>query len=99
MLGTPVAVQRGVRNAGGGNTGAALLAVSETGHLAYIPAINFSPAATSALLDVNGRLEPLRLSMRVPRISPVALQIASHEGGAVWIYQGLTNGVPRKLTL
>jgi Tol biopolymer transport system component len=100
VRGTPVAVLHGVRGTAGMNTGAAYFAVSDTGHLAYIPVSATASTGTAALVDTDGRLERSPLTVGQARISPDGSQVVATAEGAVWIYAGLTtNTAPRKLTL
>jgi Tol biopolymer transport system component len=91
VLGTPLPVVQGVREA---FSGAGLLSVSDSGALIYVP----GPTAASVLMDIalsdrNGSEDRLKLqprSYQTPRVSPDGKRIAfGIEDGAeanIWIY-------------
>jgi serine/threonine-protein kinase len=104
VTGEPVAVLSGVRAR---TAGGAQYSVSRTGTLAYLP----GPAAVSdaqqdlALIDRNGRVEPLKWpsgAYETPRVSPNGKQIVVSSVGAkeatVWIYDLSGASSPRRLT-
>jgi len=103
-----VVVIEGVWRAAAGQTGAAHLAVADTGALAFIPGGPGGAAVrtTLAIIDQSGRVEPLPIAPGQyvhPRISPNGKQLAfmTDDGTeqAVWVYD-MSGGVePRRLTL
>src|SRR5262249_53981474 len=108
-IGTSVSVLQGVRRGTvATNPGTAHFALSNTGTLIYIPGpvSNTSPALSLALMDREGRVQPLNLPPRpyaFPRFSPDGKRVVveSFDGrqAAIWIIDVLGKIPPRQLTL
>jgi eukaryotic-like serine/threonine-protein kinase len=89
-LGPPVTVLRGIRRSPvpAVNTGNAFVAISNSGHLAYIP--DAPDVWVGAFVDLSGRLTPLTETNLGPsRVSPDGSQmLALHDNG--WSIYSLT---------
>ncbi len=108
VAGPAVAVIEGVRRPAGGVTGGAQFAVSNTGHLFYIPgpASTGTPERTIAVADRAGLVTPLTIPLgryvhtRVSR-DGTRLAVGSDDGkeAAVWIYRLGETSALQRLTL
>jgi serine/threonine-protein kinase len=93
VLGGPVSIVEGVRNAGGG-TGSAHFSFSDTGSLVYVPGAASSVSRFQlALVDRSGSVKQLALPpgpYSNPRISPngkfIAFGTDDRKEAAVWVY-------------
>jgi serine/threonine protein kinase/Tol biopolymer transport system component len=88
----PVAIEAGVRGTAA-ITAASFFAVSQTGHLVYVPTLQDRPANSMVLTDLNGNQKPLPFELVAsrPRFSPdgsefVATARDDERGEDLWVY-------------
>src|SRR5262249_4560031 len=107
VTGGAVPIVEGVRGAGGANTGAAHLSVSDTGTLVYVPgpATTSNAASDLALIDRAGVVTRLNLpaaGYETPRLSPdgrtLAFGIDEGKHADSWVYDLKAVSAPRRLT-
>jgi serine/threonine-protein kinase len=107
VTGGPVPLVEGVKRSQG-TTGTAHFSVSSTGSLVFVPGPVSTSSAQSdlALIDRNGRVQPLNLqpgAYEYPRLSPDGKRIAfgtdDGKDAIVWIYDVAGASSARRLTL
>src|SRR5262249_17740728 len=93
--GRPIQILEGVARSSGPITGAAQVAVSSTGTLAYLagPATQLQAGFALGLVDLKGSVEALKLPpgrYRFPRFSPdgrkLAVEIDDGSNANIWVY-------------
>src|SRR5262245_31419452 len=103
--GAAVPVVEGVLRPSGGLTGAAQFSVASNGTLAFDPASAQSSPVRVAVIDRNGKTQPLDIPPAIyaqPRFSPDGKQLAvvldDPQGRSIWVHSLSGAAPPRRLT-
>ena len=97
-LGPPVTVLRNVGRASApaAGPGAAFVAISKSGHFAFIP--DTPPQWTTAFVDLSGRVTPLTdTPLAFARVSPDGSQMVAVDADAWWIYSLTRRAAARRI--